>query len=420
MPTATEIRAHYEQAGQSQVFRYFDELSALDQRTLVEQASEIDLSELHNLVDTLVSSKGGDPSGEKWAPAPYISLPTKEGKEDQWEKAFARGEEALSAGKVAAFTVAGGQGTRLGYDGPKGTFPVTPVTGASLFQVFAEKIQAARQRYQSSIPWLIMTSPINHESTVSFFEKHEYFHLPKEEVRFFSQGFMPAVDAQGNILLQDKGQIAISPDGHGGSLRALVRSGCVDFLKERGIDLISYFQVDNPLVRCLDPAFLGFHLLGQSELTSKACLKAYPEEKVGVFATSEGKTQVLEYSDLPDELAHRRDASGELAFRAGSIAIHIFSRSLVERLGKATSMDATSLPFHLAHKKVPFLSESGELIRPETPNGYKFEMFVFDALPFAANPLVIETAREDDFSPVKNAEGIDSPSSAKADQLRQY
>ena len=230
---------------------------------------------------------------------------------------------------------------------------------------------------------------------------------------------MPAVDADGKILLAKKGHIALSPDGHGGSLRALVRSGAVDKMEAAGVDTISYFQVDNPLVRCIDPEFIGFHLMSQSELSSKALPKRDAAEKVGVFCQKDGQAVVIEYSDMPDRLTEERDENGELRFRGGSIAIHLFNRNLVRRLGQSDD-PALALPFHLAHKKFPCVDATGNLAESDSPNAYKFEMFVFDALPFASNPVIIETAREDDFSPVKNAEGSDSPQTSADDQLRQF
>jgi UDP-N-acetylglucosamine/UDP-N-acetylgalactosamine diphosphorylase len=328
------------------------------------------------------------------------------------------GEAALRAGKVAAFVVAGGQGTRLGYNGPKGTFPVTPVQGKPLFQVFAEKIQAAQNRYDCTIPWFIMTSDVNHAATVEAFEAAGYWGLSKANVHFFTQGRMAAVDAEGKIILEAKDKIAMNPDGHGGSLRALVRSGAAAKMQSLGIDTVSYFQVDNPLVQIIDPTFIGFHLAAGSDMSSKMIPKAYALEKLGHFCSQDGRTVVIEYSDLPDEIQEQRDAEGELRFKAGSIAIHILSIEFVARLGAGDA--AFALPFHRAHKKVPFLAEDGTTHKPEEPNGYKFEMFVFDALPFASNPVLIETSRADDFSPVKNAEGVDSPKSSKEDQIRQW
>jgi len=410
----------FETNGQGQVFKYFDSLSSSEQDALLRQAEQIDLAELEEWTNKLVLGNG--PADEDYSnlePAPLVDLPRNGSDQAEWDKAFAAGEEALRAGRVAAFTVAGGQGTRLGFDGPKGTYPVTPVTKKTLFQVFAEKIQASAERYGKPIPWFIMTSVINHDATVKFFEENNYFGLSSDQVSFFTQGFMPAVDPEGKILMESKGKIAVSPDGHGGSLRALVRSGATKQMADAGIDIISYFQVDNPLVRCIDPAFIGFHILNGSELSSKAVPKVDAAEKVGVFCQQDGVAKVVEYSNLSDELSAETLPNGQLRFRAGNIAIHIFSREFVDRVGGGTDA-SMKLPFNRAHKKIACLNENGETEKPSEPNGYKFEMFVFDSLPFAKNPIIVETAREDDFSPVKNAEGTDSPESSRKDQLRQF
>jgi len=197
-----------------------------------------------------------------------------------------------------------------------------------------------------------------------------------------------------------------------------VRSGAVDTMKAAGVDIVSYFQVDNPIIPCVDPAFVGFHVLGQSELSSKMVPKAYPLEKVGHFCTQDGVTKVIEYSDMPEAMQEERDADGGIRFKAGSVAIHIFDRDFIARAGgDATD---TKLPFHRANKKIPYVDEDGNTQSPTEPNGVKFEMFVFDALPLAKNPVIIEATRGDNFSPVKNAEGVDSPQSCKEDQLRMF
>ncbi len=418
----SSIRQHFEENGQGHVFAHSAKLPESEREALEKQASEIDLEELDSLVSSLVQRQGSKNESlvDDLEPADVIAIPSSEGgNPTRWKDARSKGESALRTGRVAAFCVAGGQGTRLGYDGPKGTYGVTPVLRKPLFQVFAEKILASTKLFGRPIPWYIMTSVINHEPTVRFFEEHDYFGLPSDRVHFFSQGLMPAVDADGKILLASEGQIALSPDGHGGSLRALVRSGAIRQMEADGVDIISYFQVDNPLVRCIDPSFIGFHLNHQSELSSKMVQKAYPEEKVGVFCQKDGKALVVEYSDLPDRLAAEKDSEGNIRFNAGSIAIHIFNRDFVSRLGSGKD-ESARLPFHLAHKKVPFLDSEGNRHEPDSPNAYKFEMFVFDALPFAENPVIIETERGDDFSPVKNADGVDSPQTSRDDQLRQY
>ena len=409
------LSASFKAAGQGQVFAFFDELSSSEQANLLAQAAEIDLPEIEMLCSTLLGEHKAESSFGDLEPAPFVPLPEHGGDTAKWQHAREVGDQALRAGRVAAFTVAGGQGTRLGYDGPKGTFPVTPVRHLSLFEVFAAKIEAAGTLYGKPVHWFIMTSHQNHEATEQFFVEHNFFGLSRDQVHFFRQGRMPAVDFEGKILLEAKDRIALSPDGHGGSLRALERSGSLELMRREGIDTISYFQVDNPLVRSIDADFVGWHILSGSEMSSKMIPKAYAGEKVGHFCTRNGHLEVVEYSDLPIEMQRETSENGELRFRAGSIAIHVLDREFVARMAKESS-----LPFHRADKKIPAIDAAGQPVKPAQPNGVKFETFVFDALPLAGNPIVIETLREDDFSPVKNAEGIDSPQSCRDDQLRQW
>jgi UDP-N-acetylglucosamine pyrophosphorylase len=419
MSSPRPLIAAFQAAGQGQVFAFYDQLEPAAQERLLAEAGEIDLAEVERLNQMLVAKNaaaGLNLSG--LAPAPYEARPEHGGSAGDWAKAKAAGEAALAAGRVAAFTVAGGQGTRLGYDGPKGTFPVTPVKGKTLFQVFAEKLLAAGRRYGRPLHWFIMTSHQNHAATEAFLGEHGYFGLDRGRVHCFRQGRMPAVDFSGKILLESPGAIALSPDGHGGSLRALDRSGALDLMAAEGVDILSYFQVDNPLVRCIDPAFVGWHVRRQSEMSSKMVPKAYAEEKLGHFCVQGGKVVVIEYSDLPMDLQRETDSAGQLRYRSGSIAIHLLDREFIRRL--ARSGGAGALPFHRADKKIPTIDAAGQPVKPERPNGIKFELFVFDALPFARHPLVIETARADDFSPVKNATGVDSPVTCRDDQLRQF
>jgi UDP-N-acetylglucosamine/UDP-N-acetylgalactosamine diphosphorylase len=409
----------FQRAGQGQVFAFFDQCSREQQEQLLQEAREIDLDEIASLTQTLLSKNAAvGVNLEGLAPAPFEKRPEHGGNPADWLTAKATGQAALRAGRVAAFTVAGGQGTRLGYDGPKGTFPVTPLKQKPLFQVFAEKILAAGKRYGKPLHWFIMTSHANHAATESFFQEHSFFGLDPARVHFFRQGRMPAVNFEGKILLDTKCSIALSPDGHGGSLRALQRSGSLDLMQREGIDTLSYFQVDNPLVRCIDPAFIGWHLARKSEMSSKTVTKAYAEEKVGHFCVQNGKLVVVEYSDLPIEMQRETDPHGQLRYIAGSIAIHILDRDFVRRM--ASGGEGVALPFHRADKKIPTVDANGTPTKPEKPNGVKFEMFVFDAVPFARNPIVIETLRKDDFSPVKNADGVDSPKTCRDDQLRQF
>ncbi len=399
------------------MFAFIEQLAPQEREHLLAQAAEVDLAEIEHLKKTLIDA--GSASGlhmEGLEPAPYQKLPEHGGDDASWQQALQAGEDALRAGQVAAFTVAGGQGTRLGYDGPKGTFPVTPVKHKALFQVFAEKIRATAERYGRPLHWFIMTSHQNHEATQAFFEEHKYFGLSPQHVHLFRQGRMPAVDLEGKILLESKSSIALSPDGHGGSLRALERSGALDLMEQEGISTISYFQVDNPLVRCTDPAFIGWHLKRGSQMSSKMLPKAYAEEKLGHFCIQDGRLVVVEYSDLPMEMQRQTDEDGQLRFVAGSVAIHMLDRDFVRSMASGQA----SLPFHRADKKISTIDAQGNPVKPEQPNGIKFEMFVFDALPFAQNPLVIEARRQDEFAPVKNAQGLDSPQTCREDQLKQF
>ena len=422
MATPQEIIESFQRAGQGHVFAFLDELDPAARRRLLADAAEIDLAEIARLHASLVAGAPATASAAGYAgltPAPYIPLPRHGGDPSGWLAAKAAGENALREGRVAAFVVAGGQGTRLGFDGPKGTFPVTPVRGKSLFQVFAEKIRAAGLRHGKPIHWFIMTSHANHAATEKFFVDNNYLGLAPGNVHLFRQGRMPAVGPGGKILLETKSTIAMSPDGHGGSLRALQRSGALDLMEREGIDTLSYFQVDNPLVRVIDPAFIGWHLASRSEMSSKTIPKAGAGEKIGHFCKQNGRLVVVEYSDLPRAMQEETDpATGRLRFIAGSIAIHILDTRFIRRMAAGGS--GAAMPFHRADKKIPAIDAAGNPVKPDKPNGVKFEMFVFDAIPRAQNPVVIETSRADDFSPVKNAAGVDSPETCRDDQLRQF
>ncbi|HOW18559.1 MAG TPA: UDPGP type 1 family protein, partial [Phycisphaerae bacterium] len=319
-------------------------------------------------------------------------------------------------GQYAVVTLAGGQGTRLGFEGPKGAYPISPVKNKPLFQLFAEFLIGARRRYGSQTRWYIMTSPLNDAETRTFFADNQWFGLPKADVFFFVQGQMPALTRDGRILLDQKHRVAMSPDGHGGALLALARSGALKDMADRGIEYISYFQVDNPLVRPLDPLFIGLHEIDGSEMSSKTIPKADDFERVGNFVIADGKLTVIEYSDLPPELAVARGPGGVRRFDAASIAIHTISRSFVERL--TAEPDRFALPWHRADKKVAYVNERGERIIPATTNAVKIETFIFDAIPLAKNPIVLQTVRAEEFSPVKNATGVDSAETARRDMVR--
>jgi UDP-N-acetylglucosamine/UDP-N-acetylgalactosamine diphosphorylase len=410
------LRGRLGAAGQEQVLRFADRLDPAGRERLGTQLAALDLSLIPKLADEYVRQKPHIALPKDIKPVPiYPRQPRDDKQRQQYRDAEQRGRELLKAGKVGAFLVAGGQGTRLGYDGPKGEYPVTPIKSKPLFQVFAEQLQAHARDAGKAIPWYVMTSNVNDAPTRAFFQENAYFGYNPADVIFFQQGMMPAFSMDGRLLLAERDSLALSPDGHGGSLRALKVSGAIDDMRRRGVEHLSYFQVDNPLVHVIDPLFLGLHDLTGSEMSSKTVPKAGPLEKVGNFVIGDGVLQVIEYSDLPDELAKQTNPDGSLRFNAGSIAIHALRRSFVERLNESGHL---KLPWHRAEKKVPYVDEAGNAVKPEKPNAVKLEQFVFDAIPLARNPIVLETDRAEEFSPVKNAEGVDSPQTCRRDQIR--
>jgi UDP-N-acetylglucosamine/UDP-N-acetylgalactosamine diphosphorylase len=411
MSTPADLADRLRAADQPDAADFLLAASPEAQQKLTGQLADLDLDGLPQLVEQNVVNKPplDVPTDLSAPPLRPATPPTDQAAE--YDEAKRRGEQLLREGKVAGFLVAGGQGTRLGYDGPKGEYPVTPIKDKPLFQVFAEQLKAWGETSGKPVPWYVMTSALNDGPTREFFEKHHFFGLDRQNVMFFEQEMMPAFSFDGKLLFASDDSLALSPGGHGGSLRALAKSGALDDMKTRGVEHISYFQVDNPLVHAIDPLFLGMHDLTDSDMSSKALTKAEPMEKVGNFATSGDKLMVIEYSDLPDELAEQTNADGTLKFNAGSIAIHALRRDFVEKLNEGGRL---SLPWHRAEKKVPHVGDPS----PNEPNGVKLEQFVFDAVPLAQNALLLETKRDEEFSPVKNAQGNDSPATSRRDQIR--
>ncbi|MEM8835273.1 MAG: UDPGP type 1 family protein [Planctomycetota bacterium] len=414
--TAEDLRARLDSIGQGHLLHFFDDLSEGDRRGLLDEISAIDLERLPKLIETYVTNKPSFVPSGACEPAPYYpNDPASPVRAWDLDKHRAIGEELLRAGKVAAFVVAGGQGSRLGFDGPKGKFPGGAVSNKPLFRMLAEWIVASREAYGCAIPWYVMTSPLNHDETVAFFDEHNRFGLPASDVSFFQQGTLPSIDmATGRVLLKTKSSLATNPDGHGGSLKALYASGSIDEMIGRGIEHISYVQIDNPIARVIDPVFIGLHAGAEDssgEMSTKMVPKAEPSEKVGVLCRVDNKTQVIEYSDLSDDLAQQRDERGDLRYCAGNIAIHMIGVDFVRRLN--TEGDGFALPLHRAEKKVACIDPgSGDPVEPDAPNAIKLETFVFDALPMCESSIVYETDRVDEFAPIKNTEGSDSPASS--------
>lgn len=409
--TYDSMRKTLESYQQEHVLQFWDQLDSEQREVLGDQVSEIDLDELQTLIAGHDVEQDFDALAASASSPPAVRA---DGSGSQWsvEQARQRGCEAIQAGEVGAVIVAGGQGTRLGFDQPKGMFPIGPVSGRTLFQFFADRLKATADRFGARIPLYLMTSDATDAETRDYFDQHDYLGLSSSDVHIFKQGTMPAVDAStGKLLLSSKNSLALSPDGHGGTVRALVRSGSLNDAQQRGIKHLSYIQVDNPLADLCDPVLIGHHLLARSEMTTQVVRKRYPMEKVGNVVSLDGAVQIIEYSDLPESAANTTDDQGQLKLWAGNIAVHVIDVDFLSRMSKSTSV----LPFHRALKKVPFIDSSGQRIDPSGTNATKFERFIFDLLPHAANAFVVEALPSEAFAPVKNADGeaTDTPTLAR-------
>jgi len=399
---------------QGHLFLFWDQLSARQRRMLLEDIDRIDFP----AVTELITGEASRIPESRWTGPvePVECLP------DPWDAAVAEdyrtarrhGESLIAQGKVAAMTVAGGQGTRLGFDGPKGLFPISPVRNKSLIRLLAEGIAGTQRRYRCEIPWYIMTSPANDGATRDYFKENRCFGLSPQNVFFFQQGVMPVLSRDGKILLDQKHRVALAPDGHGGSLTALASSGALEDMARRGAEVVSYFQVDNPLVRPVDPLLVGLHDIHQAEASTITIRKANDLERVGNFVRIGDRLHVIEYTELSPELAHDRTQSGQRRFDAANLSIFLFSRVFLDSLTSGRS--DISLPWHRADKKTPYVDlAGGERVEPSEPNAMKFELFVFDALPLARRTVILRSRREECFTPVKNATGVDSVITARRD-----
>jgi UDP-N-acetylglucosamine/UDP-N-acetylgalactosamine diphosphorylase len=390
---------------QEHLLAFWQELSQAQKQHLLTQIQELDLPTIDSWVSNIIKKPTSVNIRTDLIPAPsYSPVPVNDDQERKYNKAVKLGKQLISAGKVAAFVVAGGQGTRLGFDGPKGDFNISPVKNKTLFQIFAETIRAVSKKYQAICPWYIMASSFNYDQMVEIFRKNSFYGLDEKNVFIFKQGTLPNFRIDGKILLADKANIACSPDGHGGSLKSLYKSGAINDMKRRGVEYISYWQVDNPLVKLFDPLFIGLHVLDGAEMSSKALIKTGPKEKIGNFCLINNKVTVIEYSDFPNALAEKRNPDGSLTFALGSIAIHIINTSFVEKL----NTKGFSLPLHRANKKIPHIDNEGNFVEPVKPNGIKLETFVFDAVPLASKSIILQTIRSEEFAPTKNTTGVDS------------
>jgi UDP-N-acetylglucosamine/UDP-N-acetylgalactosamine diphosphorylase len=394
--TEKEIREACAAKGQEHLFAHWGARPAGMKHRLLSDLASLDFTRLDELRGRLLEPPAAQLSDPP-VPAPYI--PISLSAPDSAVREI--GEDLIRGGKTAVLTVAGGQGSRLGFDGPKGMFPISPLRKLTLFALHAEKLLAARKWYGAMIPWIVMTSPSNRAQTEEYFRREDWFGLGSGSVLFFSQGTLPSLTPHGGLLLAPDGGLFVNPNGHGGVLSGLTDSGVLQEVRDRGIEELFYFQVDNPLVRAPDPLFVGFHRRERSEISSKVIEKAYPEEKLGVIALVRDKPCVIEYSDVDPQLMSARGPDGKLAFRQGSIAIHVLNVHFLSRAGE-------SLPLHIARKKVKALKPTTQGTEIEEVDAVKMEMFIFDAIPMADRAIFFETERMEEFAPLKNREGLDS------------
>jgi UDP-N-acetylglucosamine/UDP-N-acetylgalactosamine diphosphorylase len=410
-----DITGRLKRYGQEHILAYLKHMSQGEQRTLLEDAAQIDLEQIAGLFDSYRASRQLVHDKKVFEAAEALSLPATQVFAAERGRLTSLGEDLLRQGRVAIFLVAGGQGTRLGYNGPKGCFPVSPVRRKSLFQLFAESIMALRRRYGSALPWYIMTSQENNAATCAFFKENGYFGLGAGTVQFLVQKENPSLDLEGRLIVSPDRKIFKNPNGHGGSLYAMKDSGALAQMADRGIDEIFYFQVDNPLAKIADPLFIGAHIENRAQMSTKVVRKVDPAEKVGIIGRVNGRLGCIEYSELSQAEITERLPDGRLRFSSANMAIHMLNRPFVEKL---TSDPGFRLPYHIAVKGIDCLA--ADMTTVNKIDGIKFEMFIFDALGFAGRSVTLEVPREEEFSPVKNSAGADSPDTARAAMVSQF
>ena len=398
---AIEILKEY---NQEHIIRLLEKLDEKKQDELIKQIQRLDfhqITELYNNTKKEIEFKEG-----KIEPLKYLDKAKLT--ENQRNKFDKLGEEIIKAGQYAVVTTAGGQGTRLGHTGPKGTFKLDVYgKGKYLFEILTENLKEANQKYGVTIPWYIMTSRENNQETVEFLEKNNYFGYDKQYVTIFIQSELPIVDEQGKLLIGKDFKIREASDGNGGTYSSLRTSGCLAEMKEKGIKWVFIGGVDNVLLKMADVTLLGMAKDKNVQIASKSVVKANPHEKVGVFGKMNGHPKVIEYSELPKRMAEQRDKNGELKYGESHIMCNLYTIEAIEKISTEVLM------YHSAHKKNSYIDEEGKEVIPEAPNSYKFESFIFDAFELFDDIAILRGKREDDFAPVKNKEGDDSPKTAK-------
>jgi len=389
---------------QQHIIDLLNKLEGIKKEELIEQINNIDFQQIMELYDN--TKKEIEIKENKIESILYLDkekLTTEQ--KDEFDNL---GEEIIRNGEYAVVTMAGGQGTRLGHTGPKGTFKLDVYgKGKYLFEILAENLKEANQKYNTIIPWYIMTSKENNEETVKFLEKNNYFGYSKEDVIIFTQSELPIVNTEGKLLINKDMKIKEASDGNGGTYSSLRASGCLADMKERGVKWIFIGGVDNVLLKMADTILLGMAIKEGVHIASKSVVKANPQEKVGVFCKMNGNPKVIEYAELPEKMAEERDANGELKYGESHIMCNLYTIDAIEKVSKEALM------YHSAFKKNSYIDEDGKEVIPQEPNSYKFESFIFDAFEFFDNIAILRGKREDDFAPVKNKEGVDSPKTAK-------
>mmetsp|Transcript_34320 Transcript_34320/g.80291 ORF Transcript_34320/g.80291 Transcript_34320/m.80291 type:complete len:475 (-) Transcript_34320:17-1441(-) len=415
------LRAKFDAAGQGHVFKFLDEGKVPDSErdAFLQQLDSLDLDYVAASYKAAMADAEAAAAGamaDLSPPDSFTCLADCPADDvSSWEDA---GLAAVGRGEVAACVLAGGQGTRLGFDGPKGCYDIGLPSKKPLFQLSCEKIRRlvalAKEKggAAAKVPFLVMTSPLNHKETMSFFKDNNYFGLDADDVWFFEQGTLPCLTKEGKIILESASVVANAPDGNGGFYPALKKSGCLDRLESSGVKYLHVFSVDNALCRPADIRFVGFAIAKDADCANKCVWKVSPEEKVGVVAKKGGKSSVVEYSELDETNKNRRDDGGRLIFGAGNICNHMFT---VRFLADVVIPGMSNL-FHLAHKKIPCAGEDGSTTKPVENNGIKLEAFIFDTFSMSSRMAILETLREEEFAPVKNAPGsaTDSPDTARS------
>lgn len=395
---------------QEHILHFWDELSEQEQKHLLEIAGAINFRKIQKYYK-IAKTENKPINFSLLEPSDYVKQ-----NDERREKFYQLGSEALKNGKVAFLTVAGGQASRLGFDLPKGCFGISPITQKSLFQIFAEKILFYSNLYNQPLKWFIMTSIDNFKTTVDFFSQNNYFNLDKKNVFFFKQGINPTVTSEsGDLILKNKSELFMNPNGHGGILGALTSQGYISQMEHLGIEYLSYFQVDNPLINMADPYFIGCHIDENSNISTKVIRKEFAEEKLGIAMQEckSTKRKIVEYSDIPEKIMKQQDENGNLLFNMGSTGIHIFSVSFIK---KASS----KLPIHIANKEMTLPNINNSDNPEKKISVLKFETFVFDTIPLAKKAIFFETSRNEEFFPLKNKTGTDSIETCIDGQINLY